>query len=100
VADLPEFAPVIVPRKTVAVLPKGDAKVSLSTTKIRIEIDGTILTSKLVDGTYPDYRRILPRNNDKVVVVDRDALASAVGSVTTVADDRSRAVKFDAASDA
>ena len=93
-ADLPDFTPVIVPRKLVSLVPKGSVKVSVSRQKIRLETDALTLTSKLIDGTYPDYRRIMPTQNDKFVKVDRDALMKAADRVSTVSSERGRAVKL------
>lgn len=93
-ADLPTFTPVIVPRKLVGLVPKGAVKVSVSQQKIRLETDALTLTSKLIDGTYPDYRRIMPKQNDKIVKVDRDALMKAADRVSTVSSERGRAVKL------
>lgn len=92
--DLPEFTPVIVPRKLVGLVPKGIVKVSVSQQKIRLETDALTLTSKLIDGTFPDYERVIPKNNDKLVVVDRDAIMKAADRVATVSSDRGRAVKL------
>lgn len=94
-ADLPAFQPIIVPRKTVGILPKGSATVSVSTTKIRVSSGDTTLTSKLIDGNFPDYQRVIPTQNDKIVLVDRAALASAVARVATVSGERGRAVKLE-----
>ncbi len=63
---------IIVPRKTVLELVKliegddGEVEIALSASKIRFTFDGLVLTSKLIDGTFPDYERVIPRNNDKV----------------------------------
>jgi DNA polymerase-3 subunit beta len=62
---------VIVPRKTVAELARfaedsdGDIRIELSPAKIRISGPRVVLTSKLIDGTFPDYERVIPQNNDK-----------------------------------
>ncbi|MDX0897468.1 DNA polymerase III subunit beta [Sinorhizobium medicae] len=85
---------IIVPKKTVGLLPKGSVKVSVSDTKIRIVSDGLVITSKLIEGTFPDYRRVIPSANDKVVTFDRDALLSASDRVATISSERGRAVKF------
>lgn len=92
--DLPAFEGIIVPRKTVGLLPKGAVKVSVSSQKIRIEHKDITLVSKLVDGTFPDYERVIPRNNEKVVTVDRDAIMKASDRVATVSSERGRAVKL------
>ena len=91
---------VIVPRATVGVLrhlvsTEGDVSVSLSERKIRFEMpDGVVITSKLIEGTYPDYQRVIPANNDKSYTVEREALADALGRVMTLSSERGRAVKF------
>ncbi len=91
---------IIVPRKTVGELLKlleghdGEASVELSETKIRVTIDAVVLTSKLIDGTFPDYARVIPQANDKALDVDRPAFSAAVDRVSTVASERGRAVKL------
>jgi DNA polymerase-3 subunit beta len=91
---------VIVPRKTVAELRKliedsdGDISVALSETKIRFSFDGAVLTSKLIDGTFPDYDRVIPKDNDKVVEVDCHSFADAVDRVSAISTEKSRAVKL------
>ena len=95
-----EIPSVIIPRKTVGLLPTGQVQVELSDTKIRITAGETVLLSKLVEGTFPDYERVTPKNNDKALVVDRAALLAAVERVGVVADDRSgKSVRLDMASD-
>ena len=91
---------VIVPRKTVAELRKliedldSAVAVELSETKIRFGIDGAVLISKLIDGTFPDYDRVIPSGNDKVLSVDRDSFSQAVDRVSTIATEKLRAVKL------
>jgi DNA polymerase-3 subunit beta len=91
---------VIVPRKTVAELRKliedteENVGVALSDTKIRFSFDDVILTSKLIDGTFPDYQRVIPTGNDKVLEVDRKSFAEAVDRVSTISSEKSRAVKL------
>ncbi|WP_142627886.1 DNA polymerase III subunit beta [Rhizobium sp. P007] len=92
--ELPAFEGVIVPRKTVGLLPKGKVQVSVSPQKIRIVSDDVRITSKLIDGTFPDYERVIPKSNERVVTVDRDALMKASDRVSTVSSERGRAVKF------
>lgn len=73
----------------------GDTVISLSDRKIRFAFqDGVTVTSKLVDGTYPDYQRIIPSRNDKLYHVDREALLEAVGRVSLVVGEKSDAIKF------
>jgi len=88
------FNGIIVPRKTVGLLPKGVVQVAVSETKIRIVAGDLTLTSKLIDGTFPDYERVIPKSNDKVVVVDRDAIMKAADRVSAVSSERGRAVKL------
>lgn len=94
VAPSTEIPSVIVPRKLVGMLPKGDLEVSLTSTKIRIASGNLVLISKLIDGTFPDYRRVIPSSNDNVVTVDRSALRSAVDRVATVTDTKGSAVRL------
>jgi DNA polymerase-3 subunit beta len=96
-ADMPG---VIVPRKTVNELRKlidetgGDVDVALSDTKVRFAFDDAVLTSKLIDGTFPDYERVIPVGNDKLMIVDRKDFAGAVDLVATIATEKSRAIKL------
>ncbi|MFK3663972.1 DNA polymerase III subunit beta [Ochrobactrum teleogrylli] len=85
---------VILPRKLVGLLPKGAVTVELSQNKVRVTSGPTVITSKLIDGTFPDYVRVIPTGNSNVLTVDRQALMKAVERVAAVADDKSRAVKF------
>lgn len=91
---------VIIPRKTVNELRKlideaGDAiKISLSESKVRFSFDHIVLTSKLIDGTFPDYQRVIPAGNDKIVEVNPKAFTHAIDRVSTISDGKSRAVKI------
>jgi DNA polymerase-3 subunit beta len=85
---------VIVPRKAVPLVPQGVVSVSVSANKIRLVADGVEVVSKLVDGTFPDYQRVIPAGNDNVATVDRAGLAAANDRVATVQSERGRAVKF------
>jgi DNA polymerase-3 subunit beta len=91
---------VIIPRKAIGEIQKlveqGDADVTveLSDTKIRVTIGSVVLTSKLIDGTFPDYVRVIPRGNNKVLKVDRGDFAEAVDRVSTISSERGRAVKL------
>ncbi len=96
-ADMPG---VIIPRKTVNELRKlleeseHDVKLDLSENKIRFAFDSLVLTSKLIDGTFPDYDRVIPVGNDKVMEVDRKVFTQAVDRVSTISNEKSRAVKL------
>lgn len=91
---------IIIPRKAVLEVHKlmedvdEAIEVSLSETKIRFTFDSVVLTSKLIDGTFPDYERVIPSGNDKVLEVDGRAFADAVDRVSTISSEKSRAVKM------
>jgi DNA polymerase III subunit beta len=91
---------VIVPRKTVAEALKlvaefdGDVLVELSTVKIRFVVGDVVLTSKLIDGTFPDYTRVIPVANDRRLVVERTDFTRCVDRVSTISSERGRAVKL------
>jgi DNA polymerase III subunit beta len=91
---------IIVPRKTVIELRKlvdeseDEIQVSLSETKIRFATGEATLTSKLIDGTFPDYDRVIPSNNDKILEVKCKDFAEAVDRVSTISTEKSRAVKL------
>jgi DNA polymerase-3 subunit beta len=91
---------IIIPRKTVGELQKlldnPDVAITteLSDTKIRFTIGSVILTSKLIDGTFPDYQRVIPTGNDKALIIDRQTFAQAVDRVSTISSERGRAVKL------
>ncbi len=91
---------VIVPRKCVAELRKlldevdGSVEVSLSPTKVRFGLGTAILTSKLIDGTFPDYSRVIPTGNDKLLRIDPRSFAQGVDRVATIASEKTRAVKM------
>ncbi len=91
---------VIVPRKCVAELRKlldevdGSVEVSLSATKARFGLGNATLTSKLIDGTFPDYSRVIPTANDKLLKIDPKSFMAGVDRVATIASEKTRAVKM------
>ncbi|HXV31292.1 MAG TPA: DNA polymerase III subunit beta [Sinorhizobium sp.] len=91
---------IIIPRKTVSELqklldsPDVVVTVEVSDAKIRLTIGSIIMTSKLIDGTFPDYQRVIPANNDKELRVDCQTFAQAVDRVSTISSERGRAVKL------
>ena len=95
---------VIVPRKAVGELrklldeaPDGNVLVDLSASKIRFTMGGeggVVLTSKLIDGTFPDYSRVIPTANDKLLKLDPRSLFEGVDRVATIATEKTRAVKM------
>lgn len=91
---------VIIPRKAVGEVRKliEDAadliQITLSENKIRFTFDHIVLTSKLIDGTFPDYQRVIPEGNDKIVEIDAKVFTRAIDRVSTIADGKSRALKI------
>ena len=91
---------IIVPRKTVGEVQRliedneAEVAIELSSGKIRFTVGDAILTSKLIDGTFPDYARVIPLANDKELVVDKKEFEAAVDRVSTVSSERGRAVKL------
>lgn len=91
---------VIVPRKTIMEVRKliEDAadtiRLTLSENKICFAFDHIVLTSKLIDGTFPDYQRVIPEGNDKIVELDPAAFTNAIDRVSTISDGKSRALKI------
>ena len=91
---------VIVPRKTVGEVQRliedneAEVGIELSHGKIRFTIGNVVLTSKLIDGTFPDYGRVIPQNNDKELIVDKKDFEAAVDRVSTISSERGRAVKL------
>ena len=102
--ELPEGAGsmpgVIIPRKTVAELRKlldeesGSVEVGLSDTRIQFTVGPITLTSKLIDGTFPEYDRVIPRDNDKILRVGKKDFSDAVARVAAISSERSRPVKL------
>ena len=91
---------VIVPRKTIGELRKlidevtDDVEIALSDTRIQFKVGAVTLTSKLVDGTFPEYDRVIPRGNDRVLRVAKKDFADAVARVSAISSERSRPVKL------
>jgi DNA polymerase-3 subunit beta len=91
---------VIVPRKTINELVKlteeggQDVNISLSETKIKFVCGSAMLVSKLIDGTFPDYDRVIPVGNDKIMEVEGKSLSQAVDRVSVIASEKSRGIKL------
>ncbi len=91
---------VIIPRKTVAELRKlldeesGSVEIGLSDTRVQFKVGTITLTSKLIDGTFPEYDRVIPRDNDKILRVGKADFAAAVARVAAISSERSRPVKM------
>lgn len=92
---------VIIPRKAVLELHRliedeeGNVEISLSDSKIKFQLGSLVLTTKLIDGSFPDYTRVIPENNDKVLGVDAKAFTASVDRVSTITSEKGRAVKMD-----
>lgn len=91
---------IIVPRKCIGELRKlldeieGSVEISLSASKIRFGLGTAVLTSKLIDGTFPDYSRVIPTGNDKILKIDPQSFMEGVDRVSTIASEKTRAVKM------
>jgi DNA polymerase-3 subunit beta len=91
---------IIVPRKCVNEILKliedigQEIGIEISATKARFKFGEVVLTSKLIDGTFPDYVRVIPNGNDKRLIVERQPFAAAVDRVSTISSERGRAVKL------
>jgi DNA polymerase-3 subunit beta len=91
---------IIIPTKVVKVLTtllsryEGAVDVRVSSTSLRVEIGDTVVQAKVIDGKFPDYTRVIPTQHDGQLKVDREQLLAAIGRVTTVSSDKTRAVKF------
>ncbi len=91
---------VILPKKAVSEVLKliedaqADIAIELSTNKMRFAFGDALLTTKLIDGTFPDYGRVIPAGNDKRLTVERDVFKNAVDRVSTISSERGRAVKL------
>ena len=96
---------VIVPRKTVHEIHRliedssAPVTVKVSPAKIRFELGPIVLTSKLIDGSFPDYQRVIPQGNDKSMRVSNAQFMAAVDRVSTIASERGKAVKLQIARD-
>ncbi|MGE3302444.1 MAG: DNA polymerase III subunit beta [Hyphomonadaceae bacterium] len=91
---------VIVPRKTIQELRRllddasDSVEVAVSDQKIRFSLGDAVLTSKLIDGSFPEYARIIPKANNRILKVGNKEFAAAVDRVATVSAERSRSVKL------
>lgn len=91
---------IIIPRKTIAEVRRlidngeSDIEVSVSDSKIRFHYGSAVLTSKLIDGTFPDYDRVIPKNNTKELIIDNKVFSDAVDRVATISAEKSRSVKL------
>ena len=95
-----EIESIILPKKTIFQLislleqSKNSIKISNSKSKIKFEMDSGILISKVIDGRFPDYTKVIPKNNDKVLEVKLDEFKNSIERVTTVSSDRKEGLKM------
>jgi len=98
--SIPEIPGVIIPKKTINELCKlladytGTVKINLDPNKIIFFVDKSVLISKLIDGNFPDYQKVIPNNNNNILSVKRNDFCLAVDRVSTITDERSPAIKF------
>ena len=98
--DKINFEPMIMPKKTIfqicALLENydGNIKICSHKSKIKIELDNSILISKLIDGKFPNYIQVVPKNNKKKLDVDLQLFLSSVDRVASVSLDKKDGVKF------
>ncbi len=91
---------VIIPKKTIYELSKllseidQDVHISISSNKIVFTIGNIIFISKLIDGSFPDYKRVIPKDNSNILKINREILLSAVDRVSTIANEKSPVIKF------
>jgi DNA polymerase-3 subunit beta len=91
---------VILPRKTLLELGRllaegeGEIRYERGENHLFFDIGGRLLISRMIDGQFPAFERVIPKNNDKRVEFDRDRLTNAVKRVALLSNERSRAVKF------
>ena len=103
--DKIQFEPIIMPKKTIfqvcALLEDygGDVKISNHKSKIKFELENSILISKLIDGKFPNYIQVIPKNNKKRLEVDLELFLNSVDRVASVSLDKKDGVKFNLAKD-
>ena len=99
------FEPIILPKKTIFQLiflleqSTSDVKISNNKSKIKFEIDNGILISKVIDGRFPDYSKVIPKNNDKILQIKLNEFKNSIERVTTVSLDRKEGLKMSIAKD-
>lgn len=99
-AGAEEIPPIIIPRKTVGEVRKlidsigGEIAISVSPTRIQFAFDRAVLVSRLIDGTFPDYERVIPTGNEKMAIFRTEELGKAVDRVATISTEKARAVKL------
>ncbi len=91
---------IIIPRKAISELHRLidqkdiDIEINISESQVQFNISDIILSTKLIDGTFPDYQRVIPEGNDKIIEINRNQLSDAVDRVSTISTEKSRAIKL------
>ncbi|MDO9735360.1 DNA polymerase III subunit beta, partial [Glaesserella parasuis] len=91
---------VIVPRKAVLELVRlvghnnESVRLEIGTSNLRVSMNGIVFTSKLIDGRFPDYRRVLPRNADRILEADAEVLKRALVRAAILSNERFRGVRL------
>ena len=100
-----DFEPIILPKKTIFQLCSlldnydGEVKISNAKSKIKFELDNSILISKLIDGKFPNYIQVIPKNNQKKLELNLKLFLDSVDRVASVSLDKKDGVKFDLTKD-
>ncbi len=98
--NIDQVSGVIIPKKTIYELCKllseidNDVFISISSNKVIFTIGNIIFISKLIDGSFPDYKRVIPKDNSNILKINREILLSAVDRVSTIANEKSPVIKF------
>ena len=98
--DIDEISGVIIPKKTIYELSKllseidDNVEILINSNKVIFFIGNIVFISKLIDGSFPDYKRVIPQNNNNILKINREILLSAVDRVSTIANDKSPVIKF------
>jgi len=99
------FESIILPKKTIFQLislleqSTDDVKISNNKSKIKFEIDSGILISKVIDGRFPDYSKVVPVNNDKILQIKLNEFKNSIERVITVSSDRKEGLKMNISKD-
>ena len=95
-----EFEPIILPKKTIFQLislleqSNKDIQISTSKSKIKFEMENGVLISKVIDGRFPDYTKVIPKDNDKILEIKLDEFKNSIDRVTSVSSDRKEGLRM------
>ena len=100
-----EIEPIILPKKTIfqliSLLEQHDnnIKISSNKSKIKFEMNNSVLISKVIDGRFPDYSKVIPKGNDKILQIKLNEFRDSIERVTTVSSDRTKGLKMNISKD-